>query len=99
MTCSQFSSDIDVVHFGNSVYDHTNWDKIYDNLAKKIHIWYRMWLFFRGEKPRKPTAFMKTMVVGQIYTNIPKSIWKENWKKNIYIISYGARTKYDLPGT
>ena len=30
--------------------------------------------FFRGEKPRKPTTFMKTMVVGQIYTNIPKSI-------------------------
>ena len=74
MTCSQFSSDIDVVHFGNSVYDHTNWDKTYDNLAKKIHIWYRMWLFFRGEKPRKPTTFMKTMVVDQIYTNIPKSI-------------------------
>ena len=42
---------------------------------------------------------MKIMVVGQIYTNIPKSIWKENWEKNIYIISYGARTKYDPPGT
>ena len=35
---SQFSIKIIGVYFGNSAHENRNWDKIYDNLTKKIHI-------------------------------------------------------------
>ena len=42
MTWSHLSIKIVGVHFRNSAHDNRNWNKIYDNLTKKIHIWKRM---------------------------------------------------------
>ena len=50
MVWSQFSIKMVAVHFHNSARDNRNWDKIYDNLTKKIHIWNRIQLFLRGKK-------------------------------------------------
>ena len=44
MAWSQFSVKIVGVHFPNAVCDNRNWDKIYDNLTNKIHIWKKMQL-------------------------------------------------------
>ena len=42
MAWSQFSIKMVGVHFHNSAHDNRNWDKIYDNLTGKIHIWNKM---------------------------------------------------------
>ena len=39
MVLSQFSIQIVEEYFGNSVDDNRNWDKVYENLTKKTHIW------------------------------------------------------------
>ena len=36
MVWSQFTTNIIVVHFGNSVLDNSDWDKICHSLRKKI---------------------------------------------------------------
>ena len=50
MTWSQFSIKIAELHFGNSVHANNNWGNIFDNSTKKIDIWKRVRLSFRGKK-------------------------------------------------
>ena len=59
---SQFSIKMVGVHFYNSAHNNRNWDKIYDNLTKKIHIRNRMQFSLRGENNHKPNPLIKTMV-------------------------------------
>ena len=42
MAWSQYFIKVVGVHFHNSAHDSRNWDKLYDNLTKKIHIWNKM---------------------------------------------------------
>ena len=39
MDWSQFSIKIVGVNFGKSIHDNRNWDKIYNNLTKKIQVY------------------------------------------------------------
>ena len=50
MAYSQVSIKMVGVHFYNSAHYNRNLDKVYDNLTKKIHIWKRMQLSWRGKK-------------------------------------------------
>ena len=59
---SQFSIKMAGVHFHDSAYDNRNWDKIYDNLTKRIHIWHKIQLCLRGKNSHKPNHLVKTMV-------------------------------------
>ena len=49
MVWSQFSIKIIGVYFGNSAHENRSWDKIYDNLTNKIHIWKIMQLSLKGK--------------------------------------------------
>ena len=54
MALSQFSIKMVGVHFHDSAHDNRNWDKIYDNLTKKVHNWNGMQLFERKKNNHKP---------------------------------------------
>ena len=79
MTCLQFSIKIIRVYFVNSAHDNMiNWDKIYDNLTKKIYIWSRMQLSLRGKKIKADEMLWWIIrYIGQIYYTIPKHIGKK----------------------
>ena len=79
------------VNFGNSILDNSKWDKISDNIAKKIHIWNRGRLSFKGVIVNQ-TLLSKLWYIGQICT-IPKYTKKEYTGT----ISCGTGKKHDLP--
>ena len=71
------------VNFGNSILDNSEWDKISEGIAKKIHIWNRLRLSLRDKNIIvNQIIFSKLWYIGQIY-NIPKYIKKEI-EKRIY---------------
>ena len=77
MVWSQFSVKIFGVHFGNSVLDNSNWNKISHSLAKKLNTWNRVPLPLRWKKRIVNQILLsKLWYIGQIYT-IPKFIKKE----------------------
>ena len=77
MIWSNFSIKILGINFDNYVQDNSNWDKIRDNIAKKIHMWNRVRLSLRGKKfVTNQILLSKLWYIGQIYT-IPKYIKKQ----------------------
>ena len=50
MVWSNFSIKILSINFDNFISDNSNWEKIKDNIAKKIHIWNRVRLSLKGKK-------------------------------------------------
>ena len=50
MIWSNFSIKILGINFDNFISENSNWDKIKDNITKKIHIWNRVRLSLRGKK-------------------------------------------------
>ena len=77
MIWSNFSIKILGINFDNFVQDNSNWDKIRDNIAKKIHMWNRVRLSLRGKKlVTNQILLSKLWYIGQIYT-IPKYIKKQ----------------------
>ena len=73
MIWSEFSIKILGVHFGNSVPDNSNWDKISHILTKKQFLEQRATLFGMKKKKRIVNQILlsKLWYIGQIYT-IPK---------------------------
>ena len=77
MIWSNFSIKILGINFDNFVQDNSNWDKIRDNIAKKIHMWNRVRLSLRGKKfVTNQILLSKLWYIGQIYT-ISKYIKKQ----------------------
>ena len=78
MILSNFSIKILGINFDNFISDNSNWDKIVDNIAKKIHIWNRVRLSLRGRKLIiNQILLSKLWHIGQIYT-VPTYIKKAN---------------------
>ena len=83
MIWSNFSVKILGIKFDNFVSDNSNWDKIRDNTAKKIHMWNRVRLSLRGKKLIiNQVLLSKFWYIGQIYA-VPKYI-KKQIEKMIY---------------
>ena len=77
MIWSNFSIKILGINFDNFVQDNSNWDKIRDNIAKKIHMWNRVRLSLRGKKlVINQILLSKLWYIGQIYA-IPKYTKKQ----------------------
>ena len=90
MAWPQFSIKIARVHFGNSVHDNSNWDKVLNNLAKKVHTWNRVQLLSERKKITvNQILWSKLCYVGQTYT-IPKYIRKKI-KKGIYNFLWSSK--------
>ena len=84
MVWSKFPIKIFGVHFGNSVLDNSNWDKISHSLTKKSHIWGRwgkpqnfLLAFIDGlGKARKIRLLKKwknLLEISSFYTCVPKT--------------------------
>ena len=77
MIWSNFSVKILGIKFDNFVSDNSNWDKIRDNTAKKIHMWNRVRLSLRGKKLIiNQVLISKFWYIGQIYA-VPKYTKKQ----------------------
>ena len=85
MVWSQFSIKIFGVHFGNSVLDNSNWDKISHSLTKKLHMWGRWGIpqnfllafidgFWKTRKIRLFKKWKKLLEKTSFYTSVPKII-------------------------
>ena len=85
MVWSQFSIKIFGVHFGNSVLDNSNWDKISHSLTKKLHMWGRWGIpqnfllafidgFWKTRKMRLLKKWKKLLEKTSFYTSVPKII-------------------------
>ena len=85
MVWSQFSIKIFGVHFGNSVLDNSNWDKISHSLTKKLHMWGRWGIpqnfllafidgFWKTRKIRLLKKWKKLLEKTSFYTSVPKII-------------------------
>ena len=85
MVWSQFSIKIFGVHFGNSVVDNSNWDKISHSLTKKLHMWGRWGIpqnfllafidgFWKTRKIRLLKKWKKLLEKTSFYTSVPKII-------------------------
>ena len=86
---SQFSIKIFGVHFGNSVLDNSNWDKISHSLTKRItHMWGRWGTrqnfllafineFWKTRKIRLLKKWKNLLEISPFYTCVPKTtiIW------------------------
>ena len=80
MIWSNFSIKILGINFDNFISDNSNWEKIKDNIAKKIHIWNRVRLSLRGKKLIiNQIVLSKLWYIGQIYTipNISENKFKK----------------------
>ena len=74
MIWSNFSVKILGLNFDNFIPDNSNWDKIKDNIAKKIHMWNRVRLSLRGKKLITNQILLSNLwYIGQIYA-VPKCI-------------------------
>ena len=62
MVGSQFSIKMLEAHFHNYAHDKCNWNKINDNLTKKIHIWNGTQLSLRVRNCHKLKSSIKTVV-------------------------------------
>ena len=83
MEWSNLSIKLLGINLGNFILDNCIWDKISENIPKKIHIWNRIRLSLRGNKMIiNQILLSKLWYIGQIYT-IPKYIKKEI-EKRIY---------------
>ena len=83
MIWSNFSIKILGINFDNFISDNSNWDKIVNNIAKKIHIWNRVRLSLRGRKLVINLILLsKLLYIGQIHT-VPRYI-KKQIEKMIY---------------
>ena len=81
MILSNFSIKILGIISDNFISDNSNWDKIVDNIAKKINIWNRVRLSLRGRKLIiNQILLSKLWHIGQIYT-VPTYIKKNKLKK------------------
>ena len=78
-------------HFGNTILNNSNQDKIRESIIKKsVAIWNRVRLSLRGKKIIVNQILLsKLWYIGQVYT-IPKYIKKETGQNG---------KKYDFPGT
>ena len=99
MDCLQFSIKINGVYFVNSAHNNMiNWDKIYDNLARKVYIWSSIQLFLREKKINaNEMIWWNIRHIGQIYYNVLKDIGKkiEETIKNFL----WSNKKLYIPGT
>ena len=69
MIWSNFSIKILGINFHNFISDNSNWEKIKDNIAKKIHIWNRVRLSLKGKKLIiNQIVLSKLWYIAQIYT-------------------------------
>ena len=98
MKWSQFFIKTLTDHFGNTILNNSNQDKIRESIIKKsIAIWNRVRLSLRGKKIIVNQILLsKLWYIGQVYT-IPKYIKKEI--EIITIFSGWNGKKYDFPGT
>ena len=89
MVWSQYSIKILWVHFGNSVFDNSNWDEISHSLTKENNIWNRVQISLRWKKIIvNKTLLSKFWYIVQIYTISKLS--KKKLKKQ-YKISSGTK--------
>ena len=89
MIWSNFSIKILGLNFDNFIPDNANWDKIRDNIAKKIHMWNRATLSLRGKKLiTNQILLSKLWYIGQIYA-VTKYI-KKQIEKMIYDFLWGG---------
>ena len=71
MVWSNLSIKILGINFGNFTLDNSIWDKISENITKKIHLWNRVRLSLRGRKLFiNQILLSKLWYVGQIYKYI-----------------------------
>ena len=89
MVWSKFPIKIFGVHFGNSVLDNSNWDKISHSLTKKSHtceeggahlrisFWHLLMNFEKPEKSEFWKNEKKLLEISSFYTCVPKTtiIW------------------------
>ena len=89
MVWLQLSIKLTGLHFGNSVLDNSNWDKVSHSLTKKQYLEQSKTLFeMKKKKNCKPNPLTQTLVFrSNIYYS--KIYQKGNWKKQ-YKISSGT---------
>ena len=83
MVWSNLSIKILGLTFENHTLDNSIWEKITENITKRIHIWSRVRLSLKGRRIIiNQVLLSKLWYIGQIYT-IPKHI-KKQIEKRIY---------------
>ena len=83
MVWSNFSIKILGITFENYTPDNSIWEKITENIMKRIHIWNRVRLSLKGRRIIiNQVLLSKLWYIGQIYT-IPKYV-KKQIEKRIY---------------